>query len=109
MKASRELAWTHPELLQKIQGLLDSWSEDEFVKRLPDLRLAFADLTPMETDKVGEAVSKLGGGEIQVARSFDVSEAEMLAGASLNAAVQRALEADCLLEWAIAGAEKEGL
>jgi hypothetical protein len=57
----REAAWRAPRLLQRLTELMDGWEEEEFLLSLPELRLAFADLTPREIDKVAEAVAQLHG------------------------------------------------
>ncbi len=49
---ARESAWQDTELMPQLDALLGGWDESTFVAHLPDLRLAFADLTPRETDRV---------------------------------------------------------
>ena len=58
LQTCRELAWRQPALVKAIEDLLGAWSEEEFIERLPHLRLAFADLTPRETDQVATLVSE---------------------------------------------------
>ncbi len=100
LRTCREIAWQQPAFAEAIHKLLATWSEDEFVERLPHLRMAFADLTPRETDQVAEVVAKFHGGEkpARVLRP-EFSEAEMLAAVRLNNSVMRALKEDGLEGW----------
>ena len=101
LRTCRELAWRQPALVEAVERLLATWSEEEFIERLPHLRLAFADLTPRETDQVAEVVAGFHGGQKlgRLSRP-EMSEAEMMAALRLNAAVRKALEQDGLLTWA---------
>ncbi|CAN1211698.1 DUF5682 domain-containing protein [Tumidithrix helvetica PCC 7403] len=53
----REVAWNVSRLLEAIDAQLQVWDDDEFLHVLPEFRLAFADLTPRETDKVAAIVA----------------------------------------------------
>lgn len=58
----REVAWQENDgLLGAVDALLAGWDEGEFLRVLPELRLAFAGLTPRETDRVGARVAGLHG------------------------------------------------
>ncbi|MFD0928690.1 DUF5682 family protein [Methylophilus glucosoxydans] len=61
LQTSREVAWQQETLLKGLDTLFSGWDESTFAKNLPELRLAFAEMTPKETDKVAEAVAKLYG------------------------------------------------
>jgi hypothetical protein len=101
LRTHREMAWREPALAAAVDRLLAGWSDDEFIARLPHLRLAFADLAPRETDLVADVVAKLIGGqgrECLVASSRH-SEAEMLAALRLDGAVKQALDDDGLGDW----------
>jgi hypothetical protein len=100
LRTCRELAWRQPALVETVEILMGAWSEEEFIERLPHLRLAFADLTPRETDQVAGVVAELHGGQKlgHLARP-EISEAEMMAALRLNAAVKKALELDGLGDW----------
>ncbi len=100
LRTCRELAWRQPAVAEAVEKLLGAWSEDEFIERLPHLRLAFADLTPRETDQVAEVVAGLHGGEkLGLLVRTEATEAEMMATLRLNAAVKKALQQDGLLAW----------
>lgn len=62
LQTAREAAWQQPALLDILNGLLADWSDDDFVAMLPELRLAFAEMTPNETDRIADAVTQLHGG-----------------------------------------------
>ena len=75
---------------------------------LPSLRLAFADLTPGETDRVAGIVAALHGGERpDVGVRHDVGEREVAANLALSQLVAEALERDGLGAWI--GAEGRGV
>jgi hypothetical protein len=100
LRSCRELAWRQPALVEAVERLLAAWSEEEFIQRIPHLRMAFADLTPREADQVATVVAGLHGGEkIGFLHRPDVSEAEALAAGRINAAVKKALEDDGLASW----------
>lgn len=103
LRACRELAWRQPALVAAVEQLLATWSEDEFIQRIPHLRMAFAELTPRETDQVATVVAGLHGGEkLGSLHRPEISEAEILAAVRVNALVERALDEDGLGSW-IAG------
>lgn len=100
LTTARELAWREPALVESIGGLLESWSDEQFLQRIPQLRLAFSRLTPRETDRVAAVVAEglqlpdLGSLQEQ---ALDADEAIFAAG--LNLAVEKALAADGLQTW----------
>jgi hypothetical protein len=58
---AREAAWQENSLLAELDRRLSGWDQATFVQHLPELRLAFADLTPVETDRVAKLVASLKG------------------------------------------------
>ncbi|MGW5192457.1 DUF5682 family protein [Kribbella sp. NPDC004138] len=58
---AREAAWQERSLLAELDRRLTGWDQATFVRHLPQLRLAFADLTPVETDRVAKLVASLKG------------------------------------------------
>ncbi|MET9314816.1 DUF5682 family protein [Kribbella sp. NPDC003505] len=58
---AREAAWQEHSLLAELDRRLTGWDQATFVQHLPELRLAFADLTPIETDRVAKLVASLKG------------------------------------------------
>lgn len=63
LHTAREIAWQEPRLLRVVDGLLQQWDHDAFVATLPELRLAFAGMTPKETDRIAQTVGGLNGAE----------------------------------------------
>jgi hypothetical protein len=100
LRACRELAWRQPALATAVDTLLADWSDDDFIDRLPHLRMAFAELTPRETDQVATVVATLHGEDrIDVAYRSDMTADDMIAAVRLDAAVRHALEHDGLASW----------
>jgi len=76
------------------------WDESTFLRALPDLRLAFADLTPRETDRVAESVAALHGGVWpDVGVRHDVDEQTVAANLALSQMGADVLERDGLGAW----------
>jgi hypothetical protein len=80
--------------------MLTEWDEQEFIAALPSLRLALADLTPRETDRVAALVADLHGeqslGEVIHLR---MTEGELERNRRITAAVLDSLKADGLAGW----------
>ncbi|HEV3022135.1 MAG TPA: DUF5682 family protein, partial [Pirellulales bacterium] len=100
LRAARHVLWQVPGVLDAINELLKQWSEDEFVKLLPLLRLALSDLTPQECDRVArEVAGLLGIDRLSAPMLFDVAADEMLRGVEVNRRMQASLAADGLEQW----------
>ena len=96
----REASWSLKGVLESIDRRLDGWGEEDFLRALPELRLAFADLTPRETDRVAQGVAALHGRQSFVAPyTPHVSEADVLLGAGVDRLMRESLERDGLKEW----------
>jgi hypothetical protein len=101
---ARETVWQASGLVEELDGRLTGWDEPTFLGALPDLRLAFADLTPRETDRVAEIVAGLhGGARPDVGVRRDVDEQTMAAHAAISQRVVEVLERDGLGTWAGGG------
>ncbi len=61
LHSARSVLWLVPEIVHGVHGVLRNWDEDRFVAALPELRLAFADLTPRECDQVARTVTQIAG------------------------------------------------
>lgn len=97
LKSARSVLWLVPEVVLKIHEAIHAWDEDRFVKLLPLLRLALADLTPRETDRTAKSVAALLGAEsLNVATLPDLGAGEMLRAVEVNRLVRAALAADGL-------------
>lgn len=96
----REVTWHESELIAALNARLEHWSEAEFLKVLPELRLAFADLTPRETDQVAEIAAQLHGkSDLGSLVHMDISEADLQRGLAGEQFVQQVLEQDGLTHW----------
>ncbi|MEM6353854.1 MAG: DUF5682 family protein, partial [Cyanobacteria bacterium P01_D01_bin.14] len=105
----REVTWHGSDLMTAINARLEHWSEAEFLKVLPELRLAFADLTPRETDQVAAIAAQLHGQE-SLGNLFhmDASEADLQHGLEREQFVRRVLEQDGLTDWFVLPAQGGG-
>jgi hypothetical protein len=100
LRAARHVLWQVPGVLDAINKLLKHWSEDEFVKLLPMLRLGLSDLTPQECDRVAREVARLLGiDRLAVPTLLDVGAEEMLRGVEVNRLLRESLVEDGLECW----------
>jgi hypothetical protein len=100
LHTARDAAWQQPQLLGELDALLAGWPEAEFVAVLPELRLAFAAMTPKETDRIAEAVAGMHGTTTLGALvNYDVGERQLAANLALSGIVMGVLEADGLGSW----------
>jgi hypothetical protein len=99
LATAREAAWHLAELLKAIDQTFSGWDDEQFLEALPELRLAFADLTPREINRVADRVANLHDvkslGELVHA---DLDEAEVQFAVRLNQRVKEALANDGLNE-----------
>jgi len=99
MKTARSALWLVAGALECINDAMRGWDDEQFVKMLPLLRLALADLTPRETDKVARKVATVIGAEsLSPAYVPDVTSEEMLRAVEVDRLVRAALAADGLGE-----------
>jgi hypothetical protein len=95
LATSREVAWQVTELMRGLDSLFGDWSEETFLSVLPELRLAFADLTPREISRVAEHVAgmhnQLSLGELV---HSDLHEGDVRLSLEINRVVQQSLQND---------------
>ncbi len=97
LRTARSVLWQLPEVVETITGVLSNWSEDEFIQQLPNMRLAFADLTPRECNRVAHEVSEhLGGISVDTIQNRNITEYEMLVALEVNRRVLESLKQDGL-------------
>jgi hypothetical protein len=96
---AREVAWRVPGFVKALTALLEEWPEEDFLRALPELRLAFADLTPKETDKVATLVGREHGRDLGSLFVFDVTEEEAQANLQLTQRARSVLARDGLEDW----------
>ena len=100
LKTCREAAWQNSHLLRSLDQVISGWDEAEFISALPSLRLALADLTPRETDKVAAQVAALHGQtELGDLRQTTVTEGELEFNRRLTVLVLQTLANDGLSHW----------
>jgi hypothetical protein len=100
LATAREAIWQASGLVEELDGRLTGWDESAFLEALPDLRLAFTDLTPRETDRVAEIVAVLHGGvRPEVGVRHEIDEQAVAANLALSQMVAEALERDGLSAW----------
>lgn len=95
LATAREVAWQVRRFIEALDTQFDAWDEATFLGILPELRLAFADLTPQEITRVADRAAHLHGettlGDIV---HTDVSEEDVHIALRLNHDVQQALAHD---------------
>jgi Family of unknown function (DUF5682) len=103
LQTAREAAWQQPGLLSVLDRLLLQWDEAGFIAALPELRLAFAEMTPKETDRIAEAVAKLHGrDDLGSLVRRDITAEEVQANLVLSQQLIEQLKAAGLSNWVIA-------
>jgi hypothetical protein len=97
---AREATWQDTDVLPTLDERLRSWDDATFLAHLPELRLAFAGLTPRETDRVAELVARLHGGVVvDTGLRRDVDEATVARLLEASVTVSELLRRDGLEEW----------
>jgi hypothetical protein len=98
LAAAREIAWQVTEVIRALDAQFQSWDEKTFLEALPELRLAFTDLTPREIARVADHVAGMHGekslGELVHA---DLQEGEVRFALEVTRLVRESLQADGLL------------
>ncbi len=99
LATAREIAWQLTEFLEAVDAQFADWDEDAFLESLPELRLAFSDLTPRETSQVADRVAQLHGekslGELV---QTDLDESDVRQALEITRQVRESLKADGLDE-----------
>ncbi len=97
LRSARSVLWQVPEVIETVTQVLSEWGEDVFVAQLPNLRLAFADLTPRECSRVAQEVAVyVGGNNLNISAPMGGSEEDMVAGVEVNRRVLESLRRDGL-------------
>jgi hypothetical protein len=97
LRTARSALWQIPQLIEQIHRVLGDWDEPTFIEQLPLMRLALADLTPRECDRVARTVAARAGVErLSVGRDRRFSEADLLRAVDLNRRVADTLARDGL-------------
>ncbi len=99
LATAREVAWRVPGFVREVSALLEGWAEGDFLSALPELRLAFAELTPKEVDWLAALVGRQQGGALGDLVRFDVSAEEVQANLQMTRHVRTVLARDGLEGW----------
>lgn len=97
--ASREAAWQQPDVVLVLDRLLRTWRDSEFVAVLPELRLAFASMTPTETDRIAQQVAGLYGASLGPLVTYELDAADVQSNLARSAQLEALLVADGLGGW----------
>lgn len=101
LKTCREAVWQNFPLIESLDEILEGWDDSEFISALPSLRLALADLTPRETDKVARLVASLHGKkDLGGLIHAQITEGELELNRRVTALVLQTLVNDGLGSWA---------
>ena len=100
LRTARSAIWQVDEIVAELHATLGAMAEEQFIHQLPLLRLAFADLTPRETDQVATVVAKHAGvARLDVAQSASFAASEMVIAVAVEMQLKRTLERDGLSPW----------
>jgi hypothetical protein len=99
LRTARGVLWQTPEIVAGVTEVLLAWDEEQFLAQLPRLRLAFADLTPRECDRLAGLVAGHLG--LQALPALPARAADDLRhGAALERLLRDTLAADGLTDFA---------
>ena len=98
LRAARSACWREGSLLDAVHDTLVGLPEAEFIEVLPHLRLAFADLTPRECDRVAQAVAARTGMAAPLSERLPATEEDVVLGLRVDRLVGESLARDGLLE-----------
>ncbi|MCE9561507.1 MAG: DUF5682 family protein [Planctomycetes bacterium] len=96
LATAREVAWQVAGLVQALDARFGGWDDESFLGVLPELRLAFADLTPREIARVADAVAGMHDTELTGLVRYDLSEKDALLAVEVTRLVRESLAADGL-------------
>ncbi|QGX39858.1 DUF5682 family protein [Permianibacter aggregans] len=100
LQTAREAAWQQPALLKVLDDLLAQWPDSDFIANLPELRLAFAEMTPKETDRIAAAVKALHGGrELGSLVNYEINAQDLQRHLELSHQLKALMRADGLAHW----------
>jgi hypothetical protein len=99
LATAREIAWQVARFTQVLNQQFEAWDQPTFLSALPELRLAFADLTPREVVQVADQVAAIHGGQaLGELVVTDLQEADVALALRLTEIVQTSLMNDGLPE-----------
>ena len=99
LATDRAALWLVPGFVDALHGLLRDADQDLFETLLPRLRLAMAELSPTETDRVAAAVAEHAGVARFRTRVTAAEAATLAERSAVERRVAEALERDGLADW----------
>lgn len=102
MTTAREIAWQVTDLVDALGEIIAGWPSDTFLHHLPGLRLAFAELTPAETDRMAAVVASRLGVEALTPPRTDHTATSVQSNLAVSQRAYELLDADGLSGWAAA-------
>lgn len=101
MNAVPSLFLRYQGLTQRFNQFIEQCEDEQFIAILPDLRLAFTRLKPMETAQFAEQIAQMTGVHQQflATHQHHIGESEMLAGVQLNQQLHELLQQQGTLSW----------
>jgi len=104
--AAREALWQSTGVFATLREIIEEVADDEFLRLLPDLRMAFAGLAPRETDRLAEVVARaLGTDTLGSLVSYQVNEVLVARNLQLSQQVATIMRRDGLAGWLSADAQ----
>jgi hypothetical protein len=104
--AAREALWQSNGVFAALREIIEEVADDEFLRLLPDLRMAFAGLAPRETDRLAEVVARaLGTDTLGSLVNYEVNEALVARNLQLSQQVAVIMRRDGLVDWLSADAQ----
>ncbi len=95
---ARDALWEVPSVIEAMHGALATYDDDEFLERVPGWRSALSSLTPRQTDRLAEAVTKATG--VRAPRPVHgIDQTTVLANTARSVAAARQLADDGLGHW----------
>jgi hypothetical protein len=100
LRTARSAIWQVSDIIADLHQVLGQMSEEQFIRQLPLLRLALADLTPRETDVVAKAVAAHAGvKKLEPASSRVFSSSDLALAVSVEVQIRKSLANDGLAMW----------
>jgi len=98
LATAREIAWQVAEIVRALDEQFRAWDDATFLAVLPELRLAFTDLTPREVARVADRVAEYHSGQaVGELVHTDIDEGEVHVALDVTRRVRDALRADGLV------------
>ncbi|HKS54614.1 MAG TPA: DUF5682 family protein [Steroidobacteraceae bacterium] len=98
--AAREALWQADGVFAALREIVENVDDGEFMRLLPELRMAFAGLAPRETDRLAAVVARaLGTDTLGSLVNYQVSEALVARNLQLSEQIAAILRRDGLADW----------